>query len=166
MQIMSLCIMSHDWNMQMSCIIYECQCLSKSVSHNLQSELETEWTQLRPSPLPGKAAFSSKCHSCFHSCFQQELCQRSQVFKKGKELSLPKSLQDTSTLVAQSLHSSTTSRFHLGKKLVKPNVAFVCRFSFGDAEISERCASLLSMSGYREAGEHEFAFHLALCVLF
>lgn len=46
MQIMSLCIMSHDWNMQMSCIIYEWQCLSKSVSHNLQSELETEWTQL------------------------------------------------------------------------------------------------------------------------
>lgn len=40
MQIMSLCIMSHDWNMQMSCIIYECQCLSKSVSHNLQSESE------------------------------------------------------------------------------------------------------------------------------
>lgn len=40
MQIMSLCIMSHDWNMQMSCIIYECQCLSKSVSHNLQSKSE------------------------------------------------------------------------------------------------------------------------------
>lgn len=40
MQIMSLCIMSHDWNMQMGCIIYECQCLSKSVSHNLQSESE------------------------------------------------------------------------------------------------------------------------------
>lgn len=40
MQIMSLCIMSHDWNMQMNCIIYECQCLSKSVSHNLQSEPE------------------------------------------------------------------------------------------------------------------------------
>lgn len=40
MQIMSLCIMSHDWNMQMSCIIYEYQCLSKSVSHNLQSEPE------------------------------------------------------------------------------------------------------------------------------
>lgn len=40
MQIMSLCIMFHDWNMQMSfCIIYECQCLSKSVTHNLQSEL-------------------------------------------------------------------------------------------------------------------------------
>ena len=40
MQIMSLCIMSHDWKMQMSCIIYECQCLSRSVAHNLPSEPE------------------------------------------------------------------------------------------------------------------------------
>lgn len=62
MQIVSLCIMFHDWNMQMSCIIYECQCLSKSVSHNLQSEPRDMEKAALPTPLPGKLyIFSYKC---------------------------------------------------------------------------------------------------------
>lgn len=68
MQIMSLCIMSHDWNMQMSCIIYECQCLSKSVSHNLQSELETRVGAARLSPLPGKLRFPVNAIRAFSRC--------------------------------------------------------------------------------------------------
>ena len=75
MQIMSLCIMSHDWNMQMSCIIYECQCLSKSVSHNLQSELETRVGAARPSPLPGKLHFPvNAIHAFGRSCVRDSKC--------------------------------------------------------------------------------------------
>lgn len=115
MQIMLLCIMSHDWNMQISSIIYECQCLSKSVSHNLQSESGRHGKAALPTPLPEKLHFPQVLPSNIVKCYLGEI----KILNFMKDFLLTLFTQILFRKVCETLLGSTfIFRIYLETKLV------------------------------------------------
>lgn len=92
--------------MQMSCIIYECQCLSKSVSHNLQSESERhgEGSSSKPNAKEALCIFLQVLPGNIVKCYLKEIkvpnIHERQRFSSHSlhPNSLPKNLQVTNRL--------------------------------------------------------------------